>query len=120
MGMMRGSSFDEKGVCHAMGWPGKMLVSMEFDSRDDEKTDLTVYFNKHERFLNIDPLGLVTLWDMVQNFGYHHEDGKSHVYHQCEYFYGPFPIRLLFQVHANYVIWATRKFVESPTFGSDE
>jgi hypothetical protein len=109
--MMRGSFFDDEGTVHTWGLPGTLLVSMEFDDReeeilgpDGETQKVVAHFNKRERFHNI--LFGYTLWDMVLNFGYNRrENGTCEVYHNGESFSGPFPIRLLFWLHGKYVIW---------------
>merc|ERR1719359_2725319 len=44
------------------------------------------------------------------------EDGKIEVYHYGQKWQGPFFIRLIFQMHARYVIWATEQHVNSPRF----
>ena len=58
--MMRGSFFDDEGTVHTWGLPGTLLVSMEFDDREEEiagadgETETVVaHFNKRERFLNV-------------------------------------------------------------------
>ena len=61
------------------------------------------------------------MWDQVQCYGYNRkEDGSIEVFHRGEHFFGPFPVRLLVQLHARYVIWATEKHINSPTFGSPD
>merc|ERR1719326_1351655 len=97
-----------------------MVVSMQFDEREEEDADgeaNTVCFNKKERFKCTDAFFGNTLWEMVQNFGYAtREDGKIEVYHYGQKWQGPFFIRLIFQMHARYVIWATEQHVNSPRF----
>jgi hypothetical protein len=51
--MMRTSFFDDEGTVHAHGFPGTMLVSMEFDDREEEVTNdngetetVVAHFNK--------------------------------------------------------------------------
>ena len=81
------------------------------------------FFNKRERFHDIlsTPFGDVTLWDMLVDFGYHkRRDGSVEVYHTGVSYYGPWPIRLLFHVHAKYVIWATERYVNSNFFGDGD
>ena len=124
--MMRGSFFDDEGTVHTWGLPGTLLVSMEFDDREEEiagadgETETVVaHFNKRERFQNV--LFGHTLWDMVLNFGYNRRaDGTCEVYHNGESFRGPFPIRLLFWLHGKYVIWATKKFINGNLFESED
>ena len=54
---------------------------------------------------------------MVQNFGYaQRDDGTSEVYHYGQSWRGPFFIRLIFQTHARYVIYATEQHLNSPRF----
>merc|ERR1719426_609257 len=93
---------------------------MQFDEREQEDESgeaNTVCFNKKERFKCTDALFGNTLWEMVQNFGYAtREDGKIEVYHYGQKWQGPFFIRLFFQMHARYVIWATEQHINSPRF----
>merc|ERR1719274_346921 len=93
---------------------------MQFDEREEEDESgeaNTVCFNKKERFKCSDALFGNTLWEMVQNFGYAtRDDGKIEVYHYGQKWQGPFFIRLIFQMHARYVIWATEQHVNSPRF----
>ncbi|CAE8740814.1 unnamed protein product [Polarella glacialis] len=123
--MIRSGTFDEEGVVHTFGFPGKMEVSMAFEDKEadinGDGTMTTTWFNKHERFHDLTPFGRITLWDMTQNFGFHRlENGTCEVYHHGESFYGPFPIRILFQVHAKYVAWATERFVNCGAFGDED
>ena len=126
--MMRSGSFDDNGHVHTFGLPpvlSNMVVSMQFDERNEEDEDgeeATVCFNKKERFKCTDALFGYTLWEMVQNFGYsQREDGTCEVYHYGQKWSGPFFIRLVFQMHARYVIWATEQHVNSERFlGKEE
>jgi len=126
--MMRGSSFDNQGICHTWGVAGNMQVSMDFEEGEGDdclpdKPDVVGFFNKRERFLDLlwTPFGNITLWDMLVDFGYHkRRDGLVEVYHTGVSFYGPWVIRLLFHVHARYVIWATEQYVNSPHFGDTD
>lgn len=128
--MMRGAEFDDDGTIHAWGLlgPGELEVTINFEEREvdtdgDGEPDTLAWFNKKEHFRDVAPsfLGGFTLWEMTQNFGYHrYDDGTCVVYHHGENFKGFFPIRLLFQLHAKYVIWATEKYVNSDAFGSEE
>merc|ERR1712232_81612 len=93
------------------------------DTNGDGNPDTLVWFNKKEHFHDAAPalLGGFTLWEMTQNFGYHlKDDGKCEVYHHGENFSGFFPMRLLFQLHSKYVIWATEKYVNSADFGAED
>lgn len=128
--MMRGAEFDDDGTIHAWGLlgPGELEVTINFDEKEvdtdgDGEPDTLAWFNKKEHFHDVAPswLGGITLWEMTQNFGYHrYDDGTCVVYHHGENFKGFFPIRLLFQLHAKYVIWATEKYVNSDAFGSED
>lgn len=61
------------------------------------------------------------MWDQIQCYGYNRrDDGKVEVFHRGESFHGPLPVRLLVQLHARYVIWATSKHINSPAFGSGD
>lgn len=126
--MMRGAEFDEEGNISAFGLSGRggLQISIDFDEKEadtdgDGEPDTLVWFNKREHFQESAPsfLGGFTLWDLTQNFGYHRlDDGTCEVYHHGERFHGMFPIRLIFQIHARYVAWATEKYVNSPDFGT--
>jgi hypothetical protein len=117
--MMRNATFDDDGTIHAWGLLGPSLeVSIDFDELENLE-----WFNKKETFQDVAPafLGGFTLWTMTQNFGYHlKDDGTCEVYHHGETFNGFFPIRLLFQIHSHYVIWATEKYINSPAFGVED
>lgn len=111
--MMRGGTFDEEGHVHTYGLPGTMEIDMEFTD-EDEPDGTTGRFEKREHFRNTAVGGRVVLWDMVANFGFEHrEDGTCLVHHRGEYFYGPFPIHLLFRTHARYVAWATEQHINA-------
>ena len=116
--MMRSGHFDDSGHVHTFGLPpfiSKMVVSMQFE--DKEENDTTVCFNKKERFKCIDSLFGFTIWEMVQNFGYtQRDDNTSEVYHYGQSWYGPFFIRLLFHLHAAYVMYATEQHINSDKF----
>lgn len=126
--MMRGAEFDDEGNIHAFGLSGRggLHISVDFDEKEvdttgDGEPDTLAWFNKREHFYEAAPsfLGGFTIWDLTQNFGYHRlDDGTCEVYHHGEKFQGFFPIRLIFQLHARYVIWATEKYVNSTNFGA--
>jgi hypothetical protein len=102
-----------------------MKVTIDFDEKEEEidGTDTITWFNKRETFKDTAPewLGGFTLWEMTQNFGYNlRQDGTCEVYHHGEKFRGFFPMRLVFQAHSYYVIWATEKYVNSEAFGHEE
>lgn len=128
--MMRGAEFDDDGTIHAWGLlgPGELEVSILFEEREvdtngDGEPDTLAWFNKKETFSDHAPawLGGFKLWEMTQNFGYHrYEDGTCVVSHQGEKFEGFFPIRILFQLHAKYVAWATEKYINGPYFGVED
>ena len=127
--MMRGAEFDDEGTIHARGLlgSGELEVSIDFteqesDAMGDGQHDTVAWFNKREHFQDTTKLfGGLKLWEMTQNFGYHRLDnGTCEVYHNGEYFKGLFPIRLILQLHASYVIWATKRFINSEAFGSED
>jgi hypothetical protein len=127
---MRGAEFDDDGTIHAWGLlgPGELEVSILFEEREvdtdgDGEPDTLAWFNKKETFSDHAPswLGGFKIWEMTQNFGYHrYEDGTCVVSHQGEHFEGFFPIRLMFQIHAKYVAWATEKYLNGPYFGVED
>lgn len=121
--MMRNAEFDDEGTIHAWGLlgPGELEISIDFDEEETEGT--LSWFNKRESFRDYAPafLGGFQLWEMTQNFGYHlKDDGTCEVYHHGEKFNGLFPIRLIFDLHSRYVIWATEKYVNSDAFGMED
>jgi hypothetical protein len=99
-------------------------ISFDITEREVQTADgetVVGFFNKRERFKNVVPFTNILLWDQVQNYGFHrHEDGTIEVHHHGEHFHGPWPVRLLVQLHSKYVIWATEKHINSPIFGSDD
>lgn len=83
-------------------------------------------FKRYERFLDYVPLladyGIkILLWDQTWTYGFRRlENGKIEVYHRGEYFYGPWPVRVIVFFHQRYVLWACRKFINSEAFANDE
>lgn len=129
--MMRQAEFGDDGTIYAWGLmgPGELEVSIDFDEREEDtdgdgEPDTITWFNKKERFHDQAPswlFGGFTLWEMTQNFGYNRkEDGSCVVYHHGESFRGFFLMRLIFQLHARYVIWATERYVNNPAFGHED
>ena len=128
--MMRGAEFDETGTIHSWGLlgPGELEVSIDFDEHEEDldgdgEPETISWFNKKEHFRDVAPsfLGGFTLWEMTQNFGYRRlNDGTCEVYHHGEKFNGFFLVRLIFQFHSYYVIWATKRYVNSDAFGSED
>ena len=102
------------------------MMEISFDITEREQTladgtTVVAFFNKRERFKNYIPWTNILLWDQVQNYGYRRRaDGVIEVQHHGESFFGPWPVRLLVQLHSYYVIWATEKHLNSPLFGSDD
>lgn len=101
-----------------------MQISFDITERENDQGEVSL-FNKRERFKNYVPLIKhifpILLWDQVQDYGFERmPDGKIKVQHHGESFYGPWPVRLLVQAHAYYVIWATERHINSPIFGSED
>lgn len=102
----------------------------EEDEEDDNGEAQRKSFKRYERFLDYVPIladyGIKwLLWDQTWTFGFKRIEsgkhaGKLEVYHRGEYFYGPWPVRLIVFVHQRYVIWACQKFVNNEAFASDE
>lgn len=83
-------------------------------------------FKRHERFLDYMPfladMGFkILLWDQTWTYGFRRLDnGKLLVYHKGEYFYGPWPIRLIVMLHQRYVLWACKNFINDVSFANEE
>jgi hypothetical protein len=118
--MMRGGVFDDEGTVHTQGLPGTLQVSMVFSDETDEDTEKTMWFNKRERFKDV--WRGYKCWDMVTNFGFQTlPDGRVECYHTGEYFHGNIPpisliLRLVFQLHSQYVGWATEHHIKHHAF----
>merc|ERR1719247_2243286 len=100
-----------------------MEISFEITEREEEVDGQTVvaFFQKRERFKNYLPFTSFLMWDQTQCYGYNRlADGTCEVFHRGENFYGPLPVRLLVQLHAMYVIWATEKHINSRAFGAGD
>ena len=101
-----------------------MEISFTLTEREEETADgekVVAFFQKRERFKNFIPFSPFLMWDQTQCYGYNRrEDGTCEVFHRGEVFYGPLPVRFLVKLHAMYVIWATEKHINSPTFGNGD
>lgn len=101
-----------------------MEISFELTEREEETESgetVVAFFQKEERFKNYIPFTSILMWDQTQQYGYERrEDGTLEMFHRGKCFYGPLPVRLLVQLHAYYVIWATEKHINSPAFGSGD
>lgn len=121
--MLRGAEFDDEGNVTAVGMPGTMHIQMVFSDEYDEDMEATSWFNKRERFK--DTLFGITMWDMVINYGFTRlPDGRVEVYHQAEYFKGYAPpisliMRLVFRVHARYMVWAAEHHINHYAFTAE-
>ncbi len=109
---------------NTMSVHNSMEISFELTEREEETPDgetVVAFFQKRERFKNYIPLTRFLMWDQTQCYGYNRrQDGKCEVFHRGENFYGPLPVRLLVQLHARYVIWATEKHINSKAFGAGD
>lgn len=109
-----------------LGMPGSknMEIHMDFedqmvDTDGDGKPDTTAWFNKREDFKDAIGGGKLYLWHMINNFGFQRlSDGTCEIYHNGEHFHGPFFMRIIFQLHAMYVIRATEKVISHIQFSS--
>jgi len=101
-----------------------MEISFTLEEREETTSageSVVAFFQKRERFKNFIPMTKFLMWDQVQCYGYNRRgDGSLEVFHRGESFYGPFPVRLLVQLHSYYVIWATEKHINSPNFGTGD
>merc|ERR1712176_238999 len=105
-----------------------MNISFDITEKEIEGPDgetVVALFNKREHFINYVPLcrcaTAILLWDQVQNFGFQRmHDGTLKILHHGESFFGPWPVRLLVQLHARYVIWATERHINSPVFATED
>lgn len=56
----------------------------------------------------------------MQNYGFQRmPDGSLEVSHHGESFDGPIIVKWIVSLHAQYVIWATEKHINSPLFGTE-
>jgi len=99
-----------------------MEISFKLTEREEQTADgetVVAFFQKEERFKNYIPFTKYLMWDQTQCYGYNRrEDGTCEVFHRGANFYGPLPVRLLVQLHARYVIWATERHINSKAFGA--
>merc|ERR1719401_2239416 len=83
-------------------------------------------FCRYERFVDWVPLladmGIkIKLWDQTWRYGFERlEDGTYEVYHKCEDFKGPFPIRWIVFLHQTYVTWGCEKVINGDAFGTED
>lgn len=105
-----------------------MEVSFEIIEQEEEVDGESriVSFIRHERFIDWFPLladlGVkVLLWDQTWKYGFETlPDGSIEVYHRCESFTGPWPIRLIVLIHQLYVKWACEKYINGESFGTED
>jgi len=105
-----------------------MEVSFEIIEHEEEVDGETklVSFLRHERFIDWFPLladlGIkILLWDQTWRYGFDRlPDGTIEVYHRCEHFTGPWPIRLIVAIHQRYVQWGCEKFINGDSFGTED
>jgi len=104
-----------------------MEVAFEITDQEEDFEGKTIRtFTRHERFLDYIPVlndwGFkVLLWDQTWTYGFRcHEGGLVEVYHHGNDFYGPWPVRLIVQLHQRYVLWACNRLINSEAFGNDE
>ena len=98
-----------------------MEISFEITEKEEETAEgekVVAFFQKRERFKNFIPFTRFIMWDQTQCYGYNRrEDGTIEIFHRGESFTGPLPVRIIVNLHARYVIWATEKHINSPAFG---
>jgi len=120
--ILAGVEWDTKAENTMHVW-NTMQISFDITEKEEEidGKDVVTFFNKRERFVQYVPFTHFLLWDQVQNYGYQRfPDGTIKVTHQGENFYGPWPVRFLVQLHAQYVVWATEKHINSAVFGTED
>jgi hypothetical protein len=104
----------------------KLGMEAVFEILEEEEDGERKTFKRHERFLDYVPfladMGIKwLLWDQTWTYGFKRLDnGKVRVYHKGEYFYGPWPVRIVVFFHQRYVLWACRKFICNEAFANDE
>jgi hypothetical protein len=115
---------ENKMIVKRLGMEAVFEILEEEEEVDGESQRKT--FKRHERFLDYVPFladwGFkVLLWDQTWTYGFRRLDnGKLQVYHKGEYFYGPWPIRVLVFFHQRYVLWACEKFINNEAFANEE
>jgi len=105
-----------------------MEVSFEIIQHEEEIDGETkpTSFMRHERFIDWVPILAdfgykQLLWDQTWMFGFDRkEDGSIEVYHRGEKFEGPWPIRMIVQIHQYYVLWACEKYINGDAFGTED
>lgn len=100
-----------------------MEISFTIEEREEviDGEKVTVFLEKRERFKNFLPWTRFLMWDQTQCYGYNRlEDGQLEVFHRGDVFNGPLPVRMLVNLHARYVIWATEKHINSSAFGTSD
>jgi hypothetical protein len=104
-----------------------MEVAFEITDQEEEVDGETMRtFKRYERFTDFFPIlnewGFkVLLWDQTWTYGFRcRPDGTTEIYHHGHDFYGPWPIRLIVQLHQRYVIWACERLVNSEAFGTED
>lgn len=120
--ILAGVEWDNKSENTMDVW-NTMRISFDITEKEEkiDGKDVVTMFNKRERFVQYIPFTRYLLWDQVQNYGYKMlPDGTIQVIHNGESFYGPWPVRLAAKLHAEYVVWATEKHINSPIFGTQD
>lgn len=105
-----------------------MEVSFEIIETEEEidGEEVITSFIRHERFVDWVPLlneigYKMMLWDQTWKYGFERlPDGTYEVYHSCESYKGPWPIRLIVVLHQRYVAWACQRFINGDSFGTED
>jgi len=105
-----------------------MEVSFEIIETEEEidGEEVITSFIRHERFVDWVPLlneigYKIRLWDQTWKYGFERlPDGTYEVYHSCESYKGPWPIRVIVVLHQRYVAWACQRFINGDSFGTED
>ncbi len=98
---------------------------MIFDIFSTGDDSVIGFFNKRERFHDLFRIPFTdtkfTLWDKVDDFGYHQKkDGTVVIYQTGVSFKGPWILRLFWHLHSWYVAKATIKYLNTDVFGDSD
>merc|ERR1719191_368793 len=117
------ASEESRMIVQDLGMEASFVISEEEEEIDGENVKTS--FQRYERFLDYVPLlhndgNKILLWDQTWTFGFRRlEDGRYEVYHTGHYFWGPWPVRIIINLHQRYLLWACKDLMTSECFASE-